>query len=208
MTSRIIFFLNSLFYFLVFLKFPFLLLFLFSVFCFQVNLFPVLCAFLTFSPAFQFPHFPFPPSSLIDFYFEQHYNIKVLLNDRIRSTVWLQLTLVVVKKKGPCKRSTSWKPQLEMQKTLKDISGSPSHSVSEQRLSSCECSTILCLQRQLHKWWLMTSYKIEGILDYGVHGFFCINRGETHPPTELGWGFLHQIVIETTWNWGKLSSCI
>lgn len=46
-----------------FLKFPFLLLFLFSMFCFQVHFFPVLRAFLTFSPAFQFPHFPFPPSS-------------------------------------------------------------------------------------------------------------------------------------------------
>lgn len=72
-----------------------------------------------------------------------------------------------------------------MQKAFKDISVSPSYSLNEQRLSSRECSTSLCLQTQLQKWWFVMSYEIKGILEYGIHVFFCINRGETHPPTEL-----------------------
>lgn len=105
--------------------------------------------------------------------------------------VWLQLTLVLVKPLYFLKTT------IGDAENLKDISGSPSYSVSEQRLSSRECSTSLCLQRQLHKWCHKTSYKTEGTLDYGVHFFFCINRGGTHSPTDLGWGFLHQFVIET-----------
>lgn len=45
--------------------------------------------------SFPVPSFPFSP--FLSHYLEKHYKIKVLLNDRIRSTVWLQLTLVLVK---------------------------------------------------------------------------------------------------------------
>lgn len=133
------------------------------MFCFQVNFFPVLCAFLTFSPAFQFPHFPFAPSSHIHIYLE---DIKILLNYRIRITVWLQLTLVVVKPLYFLRTTIGGAENIQGH-----VCGSPSYSVNEQRLSSRKCSTSLCLQRQLQKWQFMTSYEIEGMLDYGIHVF-------------------------------------
>lgn len=160
MTNRINFFFNCLFYFLVFFKFPFLLLFLFSMFCFQVNLFPVLCAFLTFSPAFQFPHFPFPPS-YIHMYLEKHYNIKVLLNNRIRSTVWLQLTLVPVK------------PFYFLKITIGDAENIQGHLWKPLLQCKWAEAQFLWMQHQplpAQTAAQMASYEI-GVLDYWVHVF-------------------------------------
>lgn len=141
-----------------------------------------------FSPTLHFPHFLFPPSSHILIYLEKHYNIKVLLHYRFRSTVWLQLTLVLVKPLYFLKTTTGdaesvqghlCKPILQFKWAEAQFPWMQQQPLPADTAAEMVVRDVLWNKRN------------TGIWD---SRFFCINRGETHPPTELDWSFLHQTI--------------
>lgn len=136
--------------------------------------------------SFPVPSFPFSP--FLSHYLEKHYKIKVLLNDRIRSTVWLQLTLVLVK------------PLYFLKTTIGDAKNTQGHLWKPLLQCKWAEAQFLWMQQQplpagtaagtvVHD--ILGNRRNTGLWD---SRFFCVNTEETHPPAELGWGSLHQTI--------------
>lgn len=142
------------------------------------------------SPSLQiYIYFPSRPFAHIHIYVQKHYNIMVLLNYRIRSTVWLQLTFVLAK------------PFYFLQTTTIGGAESIQGHLCKPLLRSNWAEAPFCwdiptnaalasaCRGSYGKWRFMIPSENRRNTGLWDSPYFCTNRKQTHLPEEFGWSF-------------------